>query len=393
MKKIAVIGGGPSGLFFALLARRRFPGAAIEVFEQNPQAATFGFGIVLAEGGLGRFRDADAETADAIMAASHITRDRIFSHNGDSILIEGGAFGGAIARIKLLNTLQALCRARGIQVHYEYRIENPDQLDASLIVGADGVNSVVRRAYEGQFASSTWYLTNRMAWYGTTRHFPSPILSFKTTPHGHFWAAAYPHSPSMSTFVAECDADAWTRSGLNRMSAEQRLAFSQDIFAAELSGHPLLSNRSDWISLPVIRCKHWSVGHRVLIGDALHSPHPSIGSGTRIAMEDAIALIDALAATPENQPQALAEYQRRHAPETAKLVDAMEKSYEWYEQVGEKMDSMDTITLAFDFMTRTGRLSPQRLHREYPKFMDKYETQWNAWQKSRAQPQSALAGA
>ncbi|GLR65589.1 monooxygenase [Acidocella aquatica] len=393
MKKIAVIGGGPSGLFFALLARRRFPRAAVEVFEQNPAGATFGFGIILAEGGLDRFRDADPEAADAIMAASRITRDRVFSHNGDAVFIEGGAYGGAIARIKLLNTLQDLCQARGIPVHYESRIENPDVLDAELIVGADGVNSVVRRAYEGQFGSSTWYLTNRMAWYGTTRQFPSPILSFRTTPHGHFWAAAYPHSQTMSTFVAECDADAWTRSGLNRMTAAQRMDFSQEIFAAELEGHPLLSNRSDWVSLPVIRCKHWSVGHRVLIGDALHSPHPSIGSGTRIAMEDAIALIGALADNPDNLPRALAEYQRRHTPETAKLVDAMEKSYEWYEQVAAKMDNMDAITLAFDFMTRTGRLSPQRLYREYPKFMRKYEAQWNAWQKSRGQAQSALAGA
>ena len=392
MKKIAVIGGGPSGLFFALMARRRFPNVAVEVFEQNPFSATFGFGIILAEGGLGRFRDADPEAADAIMAASYITRDRVFSHNGEAINIEGGAYGGAIARIKLLNTLQDLCHARGIPVHYEQRIENPDMLDADLIVGADGVNSVVRRAYEGQFGSSCWYLTNRMAWYGTTTHFPSPILSFKTTKFGHFWAAAYPHSETTSTFVAECDADAWARSGLNRMTAEQRMAFSEQIFAGELDGQPLLSNRSDWISLPVIRCKNWWVGHRVLIGDALHSPHPSIGSGTRIAMEAAIALIDALADYADDLPRALAEYQRRHTPETAKLVDAMEKSYEWYEQVGEKMDSMDAITLAFDFMTRTGRLSPQRLYREYPKFMQKYETKWNAWQASRSQTETVLAG-
>ena len=379
MKRIVVIGGGPSGLFFALMAKRRFPDGKIEVFEQNPVDATFGFGIILAEGGHGAFRDADPEVADAITAASLITRDRLFSLNGESVMIEGGPWGGAIQRLKLLNLLQRFCRQRGIAVHYGVRVDNPDTFEADLIVGADGINSAVRRAYEGQFGSTSWTLKNRMAWYGTTRHYPSPILSFRTTEYGNFWAVGYPHSETQSTFVAECDADAWVRSGLNRMTMDERLKFSERVFAEELGGHSLLSNRSDWISLPVIRCKHWSVGHRVLIGDALHSPHPSIGSGTRIAMEDAIALIDALAAYPESIDMALAEFQRNHTPQTSKLVTAMEKSFMWYEGVGDKLARLDVIDLAFDYMTRTGRLSAARLWREYPSFMKAHEQRWNAW--------------
>lgn len=379
MKKIAVIGGGPSGLFFALVAKRRMPQLELEVYEQNPEDATFGFGIILAEGGHGAFRDADPEVADAITAASLITKDRLLSLNGRSVFIEGGAWGGAIARIKLLNLLQAFCRQRGIMLHHGARIENPDRIDADLIVGADGVNSVVRRAYEGQFGMTTWTLKNRMAWYGTTKRYATPILSFKTTALGNFWAVGYPHSGDAGTFVAECDADAWTRSGLNRMTQEERLAFSAEMFKEELDGHELLSNRSDWIALPVTRCKSWFVGHRVLIGDALHSPHPSIGSGTRIAMEDAIALVDALAAHADDLPTALAEYQRTHTLQSNKLVLAMEKSYEWYESVGEKLHRLDVVDLAFDYMTRTGRISSERLWREYPRFMKAHEQRWEAW--------------
>lgn len=377
MMRITVVGGGPSGLYFALMAKRRL-GADVEVVEQNPADATFGFGVILAEGGHARFREADPEAADALAKASVLSRDRVFSLNGESLTIEGGAWGGAIARIKLLHVLQELCQKRGIRVRYGVRIDNPDRFDADLVVGADGVNSAVRRAYEGPFGVTSWTLKNRMAWYGTTCPYPNPILSFKSTPTGAFWAVGYSHSDSESTFVAECDADAWIRSGLNRMTMDERFAYAQKMFADELDGHPLLSNRSDWVSLPVIRCKHWSVGHRVLIGDALHSPHPSIGSGTRIAMEDAIALIEALETQPDDLAAALQEFQRRHSPQSDKLVLAMEKSMMWYEEVGEKLKRMDVVDLAFDYMMRTGRIDVERLSKEYPAFMQKYGQRWNS---------------
>ncbi|WP_017776844.1 FAD-dependent monooxygenase [Paraburkholderia kururiensis] len=382
MRKIVVIGGGPSGLFFALMARRRL-GVDVEVYEQNPRDATFGFGVILAEGGHGAFRDADPEAADAMAAASRMTRDRILSLDGESVEIEGGPWGGAIARIALLNVLQEICERRGVRVTYGERIENPDRFDADLIVGADGVNSVVRRGYEGQFGASSWTLKNRMAWYGTTCHYDKPILSFQRTGKGNFWAVGYSHSDSQSTFVAECDADAWQRSGLCRMTMEERRGFAEGIFARELAGHPLLSNRSDWSSLPVMRCAQWSVGHRVLIGDARCSPHPSIGSGTRIAMEDAIALIRALEAHRHDVPSALAEFQRQHLPQSNKLVLAMEKSFQWYEDVGDKLCSQDVVELAFDYMTRTGRLSESRLRAEYPEFMAQYGSRWEQWRHGR----------
>ncbi|HSV83352.1 MAG TPA: FAD-dependent monooxygenase [Ramlibacter sp.] len=384
MKKIAVVGGGPAGLFLALLARNRL-GADVEVWEQNPNDATFGFGVIVAEGGHSKLRDADPEAADAIAAASFMTRDREIRLNGESLVIEGGPWGGAIARIRLLNVLQELCETRGIRLHYGSRIENPDrQLDADLIVGADGVNSVVRKAYEGQFGATSWSLTSRMAWYGTTRHFPSPILSFRTTEHGNFWCVGYPYAEGLGTFVAECDAEAWIRSGMNRMTMEERRVFSEQIFAEELAGHPILSNRSDWNALPVMRCAHWSVGHRVLIGDALHSPHPSIGSGTRIAMEDAIALVEALERRPGDVRLALESFQQRHEPKKRRMVDAMEKSFLWYENVGEKLARLDLVDLAIDYMLRTGRLDAERMRAEYPDFMAKHGARLEAYGQGEA---------
>lgn len=390
LRKIAVIGGGPAGLFFAIMARKNFPRCDIAVYEQNPRNATFGWGIILSEGGYSCFAQADAETAQALVDASFPTRDRLLIVNGERIDIEGGPIGHAIARLKMLNVLQDCAERLGIPVHYEARIENPDQLGADLIVGTDGVNSVVRKNFDGEFGTCSWTLSNRMAWYGTPQKFESPILSFKSTEFGTFWAAAYPHQADMSTFVAECDADAWMRSGMHAMSEADRLAFAEQIFAEELGGHKLLSNKSTWGSLPVTRTRRWHVGNRVLVGDALRSPHPSIGSGTRIAMEDAVGLINALVASNGDVGTALPAYQQEHSPQSAKLVKAMEASALWYENVGERLELFDPATFAFDFMTRTGRLNEGRLRSEYPQFMERYQNDWQRWLTGQAEKSPAI---
>ncbi|MFA5631319.1 MAG: FAD-dependent monooxygenase [Porticoccaceae bacterium] len=383
--KINVCGGGPSGLYFALLAKKYLPNVEkVTVYEQNPRDATFGFGIVLADRGLDRLKRADQESHDLIVAASFQSRNRIMSLQGRGIFIEGGGYGGAIARLRLLQILQECCDRAGIEVHYNSRLEIGQLAeDADLLVGADGVNSAVRKSYDSQFGTTSYNLTARLAWYGTHAHFPYPILSFKKTDLGYFWAAAYAYTETTGTFVAECDGETWKRSGLAEMNEAEACRFSEEIFAEELQGEKLICNKSLWNSVPVTRVKNWSVGNRVLIGDALHSAHPSIGSGTRIAMEDAIALFEALRDNAD-VAQALAAFRRNREPTKQKLVSAAEKSIAWYESVVPRIDSMDAVEFVFDFMMRTGRIDEARLTAEYPRFMAKYQSEWLAFNNKHA---------
>ena len=229
-------------------------------------------------------------------SAMYVTRHQMIYHREQPIFVERIGFGGALARIRLLTILQSCCERLGIKVNYESHIDNV-RIDADIIVGADGVNSVVRRDLEKEFGTTSTLLTNRMAWYGVDKHFPYPVLIFRSTERGNFVAVAYPYADKMSTFVAECDSATWIKSGMDRMSEDERRRVAEEIFAPELAGAPLLSNKSNWRQLPVIRNSCWFHGNRVLIGDALHSAHPSIGSGTRIAMEDSIALAESITAS------------------------------------------------------------------------------------------------
>lgn len=377
MKRIIVVGGGPAGLYFALLARKRFPQAAVEVFEQNPQGATYGFGIVLADRGLHRLQKADPESYDAIMSASFMTRHRIIGHPSEAVFIEGGGYGGAIARLRLLNILEDFCTRSGVTIHYATRIEELSRLGhADLVVGADGVNSALRESCATAFGTTSWRLTNRMAWYGTQQHFPYPRLAFKKNELGYFVAAGYPYTETLGTFVAECDANTWFASGMDRMTDDERRVLAERVFAEELKGQPLISNKSTWNALPVIRNKEWYVGNYVLIGDALHSAHPSIGSGTRIAMEDSISLINALSHTGGDVPAALPLFRRVREPQKRKLVFAAERSFSWYESFAARLESLEPIDFVFDFLMRTGRIDLARLTSEYPHFMERYAHRW-----------------
>ena len=382
--KVVVVGAGPSGLYFALLLKKRLPHVDVRVFEQNPKNATYGFGIVLAMNGLTQFRAADADSYAAIMAACFISRNRIISHPDESFFIEGGGYGGAIPRLRLLEILAAQCAQEGIAIEYEKRIDDLREFaQADLIVGADGVNSSVRGLQEREFGTASYLLTNRLAWYGTKQLFPYPILSFKRTPAGHFVAAGYAYTERISTFVAECDAATWHRSGMDRLTDDERREYTERVFADELQGYPLISNNSVWRPLPVVRNKQWSYGNCVLLGDALHSAHPTIGSGTRIAMEDSIALAESLGRNPANLSDALAEFRRVREPVKDKLVIASEKSFNWYEKFGEKLESLTPVGFVFDFLMRTGRISDERLRADHPQFMDSYAPRWRAEQRAR----------
>jgi 2-polyprenyl-6-methoxyphenol hydroxylase-like FAD-dependent oxidoreductase len=375
--RIVVVGAGPSGLYFSLLAKKQFPSASVQVYEQNPRGATYGFGVVLADRGLNRIRAAHAELHRALVAASFVSRHRIISHPDESFFVEGGGYGGAIARLRLLEILEGFCEKDGISIEYQTHVRDTDAYAAAdLIVGADGVNSEVRHRDEDEFGTSSFTLTNRVAWYGTAHHFPYPLLSFKRNDFGHFVTAAYACSEQMSTFVAECDEATFFSAGLDRMSEDEQRLFTEKVFADELKGQRLISNKSAYRQLQVVRNREWHVGNRVLIGDALQSAHPSIGSGTRIAMEDSIALAKALVEYPCDIRAAQMAFRLSREPVKNKLLRAAEKSTEWYETFARKMDALGAVDFVFDFLIRTGRVGPERLAVEHPLFMSRYGHRW-----------------
>ena len=370
--RIAVVGAGPAGLLFSLLAKRRFPAWQIEVVERNPPEATFGFGVVFSQGALA-FLERDAPDLQRELGArmERWPMQRIV-HRDERVDIDGNGFS-AIARLGLNRFLHKLCREAGVEVHFNRAFTTPEELGAAdLVVGADGVNSTVRRARERQFAPHMRWLTNKFAWYGTAQRFDCLTLTFRENADGSFVAHHYRYAPDMSTFIVECDAGTWRRAGFERMSDAESRVYCERVFAADLGGNPLLSNRSVWRQFPLLACRGWSGGNAVLIGDALHTVHFSIGSGTRLAFEDAIALERAFAEAGEDVPAALAAFERARRPVAEKLLHAASLSSFWYEDFPSKL-ALAPLDLAYDYMMRSGRMTEPRLRETAPEFMAKVE--------------------
>lgn len=358
---VAVLGAGPAGLLFSLLAKRRHPAWHIEVHEQNPPDATFGFGVVFSQGALA-FLERDAPDLHAKLAARMESwpMQRIV-HRDTAVDIDGNGFS-AIGRLELLRFLQGLSLESGVDIRFDRRLEAPPAAD--LVVGADGLNSTVRQG-KG-FEPQVEWLSNKFVWYGTRQRFDCLTLTFRENEHGAFVAHHYRYSPQMSTFLVECDAGTWQRAGLDRMDDAGSRAYCERVFAQDLGGHPLVSNKSLWRQFPLLHNRRWSAGNAVIIGDALRSMHFSIGSGTRLAFEDAIALDRALG---EDVPAALAAFERERRPVVEKLYAAASASSHWYEAFPARMRRFDALGLAYDYMTRSGRMSAGRLRGLAPRFM------------------------
>jgi 2-polyprenyl-6-methoxyphenol hydroxylase-like FAD-dependent oxidoreductase len=369
---INVIGAGPAGLLFSLLIKRRFPQWRINVFEQNPHDATFGFGVVFSQGALAFLqRDVPDIHRQLTLRLESWPIQRIV-HGDERIDIDGNGFA-AIGRLELNQFLRELCRVAGVIVEYRCPVASLDEVrQCDLVVGADGVNSFVRRALEGEFEPNFEWLTNRFAWYGTAQLFDCLTLTFRTNEDGVFVAHHYRYSPTMSTFIVECDAATWRRAGLDRMSDGESCAYCARVFVRDLGGHPLVSNKSIWRQFPLLANRRWSASKTVLIGDALRTVHFSIGSGTRLAFEDAIALDRAFAEVGADAPRALAAFERHRRPVVEKILAAAYASSHWYERLREKM-ALEPWQLAYDYMTRSGRMTDERLREISPEFMARFE--------------------
>lgn len=370
--KIAIVGAGPAGLYLSYLLKRRQPAADIRVFERNEANATFGFGVVFSDRALEFLRGDDPETYDTITPAMESWSDITLDLEGRVVRIDGVGFS-AIGRLELLRLLQARTRAAGIRVEYERVIQSLDELPhADLIVGADGVNSLVRRTYEKELGASVTFLTNRFAWYGTTKRFETLTQTFRRNEHGSFNAHHYRYAPDMSTFIVETDEATWRRAGFGSMDAEATRSTLENVFADLLEGHPLVSNKSVWRRFPQVKNQRWSARNAVLLGDALHTAHFSIGSGTRLAMEDAIALADALGTHPADAREAAQAYAAGRRPILDKLTTAADASANWYENFAAHM-KLTPIEFAMSYVTRSGRVDAERLRRVAPRFVEAYE--------------------
>jgi 2-polyprenyl-6-methoxyphenol hydroxylase-like FAD-dependent oxidoreductase len=369
--RIAVIGGGPGGLYFAYLWKKRHPNDRIDLFEQNPAGATWGFGVVFSAQALEFLRADDPDTIDAIAPRMESWNNITLNLRGESVEIDGVGFS-SIGRLDLLGILQQRAAIAGVTPRYDTPIVSVDQLTGyDLIVAADGLNSLVRRSFEADFGASQSWAANKFAWYGTTKRFETLSQTFVETDLGAFNAHHYRYSPDMSTFLVECDPATWQAYGFADKTVEQSQAVCEQVFAATLGGHPLLSNKSVWRNFPWIWNERWSFKNMVLIGDALHSAHFSIGSGTRLAIEDAIALTKALEAESDIA-DALARYQAERKPIVQKLVTAARTSAEWYERFPEHM-KLNLMDFAHSYITRSGRIDDARLRAMSPAFMARYE--------------------
>jgi 2-polyprenyl-6-methoxyphenol hydroxylase-like FAD-dependent oxidoreductase len=376
--RIAVIGGGPGGLYFAYLWKTRHRDAAIDLFEQNAAGLTWGFGVVFSEQALEFLRTDDPDTVDAIAPRMESWKNITLNLRGESVEIDGVGFS-SIGRLDLLRILQQRASAAGVRLHYDTQIRSVDALTGyDLIVAAEGLNSLVRRSFEGDFGTSLSYSQNKFAWYGTTKRFETLSQTFVETELGAFNAHHYRYSQGMSTFLVECDLPTWQRYGFADKTVEESKAICERVFAATLDGHALVSNKSVWRNFPWVWNERWSFKNMALIGDALHSAHFSIGSGTRLAIEDAIALAKALEAEADI-PASLNRYQIERQPIVKKLVNAARTSAGWYENFAEHM-KLDLMDFGYSYITRSGRVDDARLRAMSPAFMARYEA-------SRHQPQ------
>ena len=363
--KILVVGAGPAGLYFAYLAKRRHPGWQLRVLEQNAADSTFGFGVVFSERALEFLRGDDAETYEAITPQMEQWTDLTVVHRATPVVIDGIGFC-AIGRLKFLRLMQARAASVGVAPEFRNRLSDARELAGyDLVVAADGANSVARGAAD--FGTTITPLSNKFAWFGTPKIFSTLTQTFVENEHGHFNAHHYRHSAEMSTFVFECDAATWQRAGFAFMDEAQTLAYAERLFAGTLAGHRLVSNKSVWRNFPNVRNARWHSGNVVLIGDALRTAHFSIGSGTRLAMEDAIALAKALDEQPP--PGALTAYEAGRRPVVDKLVAAADASGGWYEHFPEHM-KLAPREFAWSYIQRSGRIDPDRLRKIAPKFVD-----------------------
>lgn len=368
--KITVIGGGPGGLYFSILTKKAIPTCEIDIYERNKPEDSFGFGVVFSDETLGEFLKRDMQSYELIRTNFAYWDDIIVARDGENVSASGNGFCGC-SRKTLLKLLHQRCREEGINLHFETEINDLEPFkNSDIILVSDGIGSAIRTKYQEEFGTKITLKNNRFVWLGSTKPLDAFTYFFRNTPHGLMVAHTYQYEPGMSTWIFECSDETWQKFNFEVTNEADTIAKLQDIFAAELDGHPLISNKSHWRQFPHVTNDNWYHNNMVLLGDAKATAHYSIGSGTKLAMDCAIGLSDAVIANQNNIQAAFEQYDKTRRNSVEMIQHAATVSLEWFENMNRYKD-FPFYQFAFGCMTRSKKVTFENLQIRDKSFTDK----------------------
>ncbi|HEY8387977.1 MAG TPA: FAD-dependent monooxygenase, partial [Parasegetibacter sp.] len=374
--KISVIGGGPGGLYFSILVKKAIPSAQIAVYERNKADNSFGFGVVFSDETLSEFLTRDIESYELIRSQFAYWDDLDIVRNGERVRITGNGFCGCSRKV-LLQLLQQRCREEGVDLYFETNIDSLEPFrDSDYIIASDGINSFIREKFAADFGTKISLETNRFVWLGSTRPLDAFTYFFRTTEAGTIVAHTYQYQKGMSTWIFECTDRTWQQLGFETTNESDTMKKLSEIFSEELDGHTLISNKSHWRQFPTITNEVWHKDNIVLLGDAKATAHYSIGSGTKLAMECAIALADSIIEHGTDRENAFAAYEKRRRNRVEMIQHAAKVSQEWFTQMDRHINH-PFLRLAFGVMTRAKKVTFENLALRDPGFTRKVLADFN----------------
>jgi anthraniloyl-CoA monooxygenase len=375
--KISVIGGGPGGLYFSILTKKAMPNCQIDIYERNKSDDSFGFGVVFSDETLGEFLKRDMQSYELIRSKFAYWDDIIIARDGEEVTIAGNGFCGC-SRKTLLQLLQQRCIEEGVNLHFEQNVDDLNKFkDSDIIIASDGIGSAIRTQFQEEFGTKITLKKNRFVWLGSTKPLDAFTYFFRNSPHGMFVAHSYQYEQGMSTWIFECSDATWKNAGFEVTNETDTIAKISELFKNELDGHPLISNKSHWRQFPHVTNENWFHNNIVLLGDAKATAHYSIGSGTKLAMDSAIGLSDAVISNPDDVQAAFRLYDKSRRNPVEMIQYAALVSLDWFENMDRNAQHYFQ-QFAFGCMTRSKKVTFENLAIRDASFTDKVLAEFNA---------------